>query len=535
MRNNEQNILFDKFEIIACLKKDAGSAVYLANHVFLSKQIVLKTLCKDALVDQTILQRFQREAKTLAKLDHPNIIKVLDFGTFANNFYLSFEYFPARNLREVALENQLSVEEKTKIFLQIVKGLAYAHGHQIIHRDIKPENILVGASLQVKIADFGLALTADDSVVTNKSSIVGTPGYMSPEQIRGEALTPQSDLFALGIVAYELFTGRNPFLGKDVSATLNNILTGDEAQLFSDLGQTPPSFQPVLQGLLQRSRNKRTASAEAVLRELGIEAEEPPPSKPSLAKKPRLNRALAYLAAAVVLLVIIVLATTIFKSQKETTGAQKAQMINPPVSVASGDSLMAEMPSAKEEREAGLQATNEGKVTKVVTDSGTATSIPKSDSNVRGKLFVQCSPWAAVYLDEHKIATTPLEDSIRIYPGEYELRLQHPEFPPYVQKIAVRPMETVLIQVRLDTLCGYLDCQVYPWGEVSIDRQYHGQTPLPKPIPVTPGRHLLTVTNPAFGKMDEYVQIERKDTLHYKLNMETLVKVSEADTALSPN
>ena len=535
MRNNDKNILFDKFEIISCLKKDACSAVYLANHIFLSKQIILKTLCQDALADQTILQRFQREAKTLAKLDHPNIIKVLDFGTFENSFYLSFEYFPARNLREVLLENRLSVEEKSKIFLQIVKGLAFAHGHQIIHRDVKPENILVGADLQVKIADFGLALTADDSVVTNKSSIVGTPGYMSPEQIRGEALTPQSDLFALGIVAYELFTGRNPFIGKDVSATLNNILAGDETQLFSNLGQTPPSLQPVLQGLLQRSKNKRTASAETVLRDLGAKADAPLPLKPNPVRATKRKRLLLYISVPVVLSAIVVLAVMIFKPVEPPAGTQGNQNMEPAASVALRDSMMVETPSVQKGQQVDKQPASESKTSEIVTESSTSTSSPKSSSNVLGKLFVQCSPWAAVYLDEHKIATTPLEDSIRIYPGDYELRLQHPEFPPYVQKIAVRSMQTVFIQVRLDTLCGYLDCQVYPWGEVSIDGQYHGQTPLPKPIPVTPGRHLLSIKNPAFGKMDEYVQIARKDTLRYRLNMETLVKVSKADTALSPN
>ena len=535
MRNDDKNILFDKFEIVACLKKDTCSAVYLANHVFLGKQIVLKTLCQDALVDQTVLQRFQREAKTLAKLDHPNIIKVLDFGAFENNFYLSFEYFPARNLREVLLENQLSVDDKTKIFQQIVKGLGFAHSHQIIHRDVKPENILIGPDLHVKIADFGLALTADDSVVTNKSSIVGTPGYMSPEQIRGEALTPQSDLFALGTVAYELFTGRNPFIGKDVSATLNNILAGDETQLFTDLGHAPRSLQPVLRGLLQRSKHKRTATAEAVLREMGAKADDSPASKPGPAKRTKRNRFVLYFSMPVILLLMAILATMIFKQEKQPAGDQKDQMRESAASVRPIDSLIVKKSTSKEEQQAAKQRDHESNTAEIVAESGISALTPKSSSNVRGKLFVQCLPWAAVYLDEHKIATTPLEDSIRIYPGEYELRLQNPEYPAYVQKIAVRPFETVFIQVRLDTLCGYLDCQVYPWGEVSIDGQYNGQTPLPKPIAVTPGRHLLSVQNPALGKMDEYVQIARKDTLRYKLNMETLVKVSKADTALSPN
>jgi len=130
-------------------------------------------------------------------------------------------------LREVIRNNNLTVDEKLQLVIQLLMALSTAHRNKIIHRDIKPENILVNANLELKIADFGLALVLNDSNITNSSSIVGTPGYMAPEQIHGEK-TQQTDLFAAGLVSFELITGNNPVLGEDITSTINNIINFDE-------------------------------------------------------------------------------------------------------------------------------------------------------------------------------------------------------------------------------------------------------------------------------------------------------------------
>ena len=154
----DSNILFEKFDILECLKKETGLAVYSANHIYLGKRILLKTLDRETIADPAMLDRFQREAKTLARLDHPNIIKVLDFGTYESFFYISFEYFDSQNLREVFKSNRLSENQKLAVCTQLFRGLEYAHKYKIIHRDIKPENILIGDDLIPKISDFGMTL-----------------------------------------------------------------------------------------------------------------------------------------------------------------------------------------------------------------------------------------------------------------------------------------------------------------------------------------------------------------------------------------
>ena len=135
---NRNDLLFEKYKIIECLKKDEYSCVYIADHTYLGKKILLKTLNTDRIENTLWLDRFKREAKILAQLDHVNIIKVLDFGKHKNIFYLSFEYFDSRNLREILKENDLIFDQKSQILIQLAQGLSVAHQAGIVHRDIKP-------------------------------------------------------------------------------------------------------------------------------------------------------------------------------------------------------------------------------------------------------------------------------------------------------------------------------------------------------------------------------------------------------------
>lgn len=541
MRSNDTTYLFEKFEIIECLKKDAYSGVYLANHVYLGKKIILKTLDTENLRDKTVLQRFKREAKILAKLDHPNIIKVLDFGTYGKDFYISFEYFDSLNLRQTIQKRKLDESQKIHLTRQLFRGLEYAHQNHIVHRDIKPENILVNAENRLKIADFGLALVLDEDQITQKSSIVGTPGYMSPEQIRGEALSPQSDLFSAGIVTHELFEGKNPFLGKDAGETINNILKSDVANLIENNAQIPAGVQHLIQRTLQRERRYRAKSAGEILHLLPGEIQEKSPFTETVApaaKKP--NR--PWIFAIFLIGILLTAAAFIFQNTKNEAEPEPLQLLadsgsavdQPPVTPDTFLSFKEENPADNNSRLTGQSEPNSGEKMKPVENpvetsrQALSLSTPADVENISekpgpsGSLLIHCLPWADVYIDDNKIDTTPLKKAIPLQPGDYALRLSHPQYPAHSQEIIISPEEQLSVSVDLDTLFGYLHCKIYPWGEIQVDGETRGQTPLKNPLILTPGSHLLTIANPQFDNFEETVNIVRGDTLLFQLDFESL-------------
>ena len=515
MSEKSGNILFKKFDIISCIKKDTGSGVYIANHVYLGKKIFLKTLNTEIISDKAILGRFQREARILAQLDHINIIKVLDFGTYEQYFYISFEYFKSRNLRELTQQKSLNDQEKLVIFKQILSGLYYAHRQEIIHRDLKPENILINDLLKVKIADFGLALMKNDTTIT-KSAIVGTPAYMAPEQIRGEELTQQSDIFSFGTILFELYTGKNPFLGKDITTTVNNILNFTRESIVSGLEHIHEPIKNVILDMLQKDRIKRLASLEIIIPKIEISEDESLISSTKTPSIRKVNR----LKWIVFPTLVISLSTIMYWFLMTKNNSE--QIISEQNHKISSDTLK-------------YNLNNHDTIkNKIISDNIIETTIqendkaietlPKTNLNITGKLFVHCLPWANVIIDSQKVDITPLEDTIIVSTGIHQLLLKHPDYPPFIKILDIKASETTFISVDLDTLFGYLACDVYPWGEVYIDNQHIERTPLLNAIVLNPGKYLLSVDNPHYAKVDEFIHIIRGDTFYYKLNFESIVK-----------
>ncbi len=507
-------ILFDKFEIIETLKKDTHTSVYLANHIYLGKKIILKTLKIDEHIEKTLLDRFKREAQILAKLDHPNLIKVFDFGNFEDFFYISFEYFQSKNLREVLRSNNLSKADKKNLLVQLLQALHVAHQINIIHRDIKPANILVNNMLQLKIVDFGLAFVQNDNNLTHKSTIVGTPSYMSPEQIRGEALSPQTDLFATGTVALELFTGKNPFLGKNINETVNNILNFEEELIFKNTVLLDEEIQQAIRAMLRKSTSKRAKSALEVLTILGIDHNSIKSfssiKNEDLLKYAFKNSNLSKKIALILFPIILILGAAgvwIFSngSANASTTADTGIKTNRDFFnlITPGDDYVY---YDKKIYEKNLPAT----ITK--------------ESELAGRLFVESKPWSDVYINGKKIDTTPLTDYIQLKPGKYNLKLIHPNYPVFTQKINIASNNIETIKIDFNERVGFLDCKINPWGNVYIDGELKGTTPLREPVILFPGRHELLVTNPQYGDYEQRINITAKETFLFKLNFEEINK-----------
>jgi len=220
---------FDHFQIRAHIAKGGMSDIYRAYDLLSGKEVVLKIPDAMSIGDPAQYERFQRELDVMRTLDHPAIQKGTGSGTYNNTPYLVTELIDGRSMRDLIKEKApLSPEESIELIRKVADGLAHCHDHGIIHRDLKPENILITAEGQPVILDFGLALTKGAHRVTyaNLTSAAGTPDYMAPEQIEGHRGDQRTDIYALGIMLFELLTGAPPFSGDNNLAVMAQHLKG---------------------------------------------------------------------------------------------------------------------------------------------------------------------------------------------------------------------------------------------------------------------------------------------------------------------
>jgi predicted Ser/Thr protein kinase len=211
---SELAVLFPQLEILNILGEGGMGVVYLARQRKLERLVALKILPRELAADPAFADRFLREAQALARLQHPNIVSLYDFGEAGGYYFLVMEYADGLNLRQILLRGDLKPREALAIVPQICEGLQYAHETGVIHRDIKPENVLVDRSGRVKITDFGLAKILDQAgpsvTITGTGQVMGTPQYMAPEQLANSNVDHRADIYSLGVVFYELLTGNLP-------------------------------------------------------------------------------------------------------------------------------------------------------------------------------------------------------------------------------------------------------------------------------------------------------------------------------------
>ncbi|MEJ2052559.1 MAG: serine/threonine protein kinase [Calditrichaceae bacterium] len=524
MSKKDQNLVFEKFRILKTIKQDTNRGVYIAEHIFLNKTIFLKTINKNNISDPVILERFIREAQILAQLDHPNIIKVWDFGNYDNFFYISFEHFESQNLREILRQNKLNHQDKYELVIRMSAGLQYAHDHQIIHRDLKPENILLDNQLNLKIADFGLACIENQVGSTEDTTIVGTPAYMSPEQIRGAELTGRSDLFSLGIIIYEIYGGKNPFLGADTGATLNNILNLSAAPIAYEKQNIPEDITDLISRLLQKNIKNRPERLDLP----GMREITPVNiiQKPAFEKKSPHKYIWSYLAAAAVVLIL----STIVISMQFNSGPVNKRLIQnealtdkqPPEAI---DSIQ-NVPINEKHKQETTDSKKPVKSTSIEPNQQNSAfqedikNISEKNITKTSFILVECQPWADVYINDIRRESTPINKPIQVGAGINKIKLIHPEYPEYTKTLNLEADKTYRISVNLDTTIGYFTCRVHPWAEIFIDGNSIGQTPLSNPVRLIPGQHELKIKNPGYSELSKRFTINKSDTvkLYFNLN-----------------
>lgn len=268
-----------QYKVLRQLGCGGMGAVYLAEDLGLQRRVALKVMLPNAAADPQSKERFLREARASAAVKHDNVVTIYQVGEDRNIPFIAMEYLAGAPLDQyLAKKGQLTVQQVLRVGQEAAEGLAAAHALGMIHRDIKPANIWLEAPKgRVKILDFGIARRVAEQPgngLTGAGTVVGTPGYMSPEQARGKQLDHRSDVFSLGVVLYLLTTGQVPFAGDSVLAVLTALAVDDPAPIRSMNPEVPPALESLVHRMLAKKPDNRPVSAMAVAEELGVIAKE---------------------------------------------------------------------------------------------------------------------------------------------------------------------------------------------------------------------------------------------------------------------
>jgi serine/threonine protein kinase/tetratricopeptide (TPR) repeat protein len=311
------------YRIVEKIGAGGMGEVYLADDTKLKRQVALKFLPGHLAADSTVRTRFVREAQTLAKLNHPNIVSVYDVSDFAGRPFYVMELVQGESLHHYCHDEPLPFDLIIEYAIQICQGLGEAHRAGIIHRDIKSANIAVDRKERIRLLDFGLAAREGDDRITRTGSTLGTVSYMSPEQISGRDVDHRSDLFSLGIVLYELIAGRTPFKRDSEGATLKSIIEDTPEPLTRYKSDVPERLQDIVMKLLDKDKELRYQSAEGVIADLKRLVYDSQPTGRVRSVESKSSRRSWIFGVAAAVIVVAAAVILMFASSKKSPGSDE--------------------------------------------------------------------------------------------------------------------------------------------------------------------------------------------------------------------
>jgi len=312
--------LGDGYVVEKSLGAGGFAVVFLVKDLALKRQLAVKVLSPDLTASTTALERFRREAETVAPLSHPNIVPLFFIGQKDDLLYLAMPCISGGSVADrLEREGPLPLPEVIRITGEVASALAHAHRRGVIHRDIKPANVLVDPeSHRSLVTDFGIARTADASGLTGTGMIIGTPAYLSPEQVSGEAVDHRVDLYALGVMAYELLTGRVPFDAPTATAMLFKRLAGPPPSVRTVRPDVPPELEAVVMKCLASTPAERYETADEVLTALGLAG-----SSSGVRRTPPSSGRGVWLKTGIAVVILALVATGVWRSMR-TAGRSDA-------------------------------------------------------------------------------------------------------------------------------------------------------------------------------------------------------------------
>ena len=259
----------DRYQIIKSIGEGGMANVYLAYDTILDRNVAVKVLRGDLATDEKFVRRFQREALSASSLSHPNIVEVYDVGEDNGEYYIVMEYVEGKHLKALLKKRgKLTVPEVIDITLQITNGLSVAHDSYIIHRDIKPQNILILENGMIKITDFGIAVAMNATQLTQTNSVMGSVHYLPPEQASGKGATLQSDIYSIGILMYELLTGKLPFRGDNAVEIALKHLKEPMPSIRDEIPDIPQSVENIILKATAKNPKNRYSDAREMHEDL---------------------------------------------------------------------------------------------------------------------------------------------------------------------------------------------------------------------------------------------------------------------------
>ena len=514
----------NSFTILETIRDGHLTRVLKAEQPSLKRIVLLKTLHKHLVTDTNLVRRFEREARACAMIRSEHIVQVYDLIELDGAPAIVMEYVEGKSLQELLHEGVRSEQFARMVAASVLTALTVAHRSGVVHRDIKPANIMIDQHGTVKVADFGLASVGVETTLTLEGTVLGTPAYMSPEQVSGGTIDGRSDLFSLGVTLIELVTGEKLFQGESYAECLNKILNFKPESLDRFAESISASFLTFVRRLMMPQKEDRFASAADALRDLtGKELGSPEQPHGRSANSRRLIHTGG--AAAIVLVIALILyfwppgkgngGNEVYRqpgimttdSTKTDTLSKSSLSETPRRSNTLRDSERTKhvpMPAASDSHDP-RKAPEQQQLSEKTGSEKTS-----SDS---GYIQISCTPWAKVFLGNEYIGTTPIAGSLKVKAGVHAVTFNNPSFLSLVRSVTVRAGTLTYVEANFLEQVGYLLVVSQPWAEIYVDDQYRETTPLGQPLMVTSGNRKIRLHNPAFQDIDTAVAVGVRDTV----------------------
>jgi serine/threonine protein kinase len=470
-------VFHSRYEILGPLGRGGMGMVFKARDRSLDETVAIKILRPEFAQDAKMGERFRSEIRLARKVRHKNVCTIHDYGEDHGLLYISMEFVEGVDLKRILRRSgPLPPETAFDVAVQVTEGLAAVHEAGIVHRDLKTPNIMFDSQGVARLMDFGVAKRLGDETLTATGHIVGTPEYMSPEQAQGKRADFRSDLYALGIVVYEIFTGHVPFRGDTPLSTILKHLNDPPPLEGEPASGLPPALRPVLRRVLAKDPGQRHDSAlelsEALRRardkpQRGARSERPLPTMALPHPRAPRPRRTVPLQAWLLVVPLAAVATGVVLLQKRSvptpplpaptaaaaapspsaSAAPVAASIPPPAAAAAPrpSPRLAAAPPSPRLRPSPPAATASIAPPPPATAAPASPAVPEAP----GVLQVAVKPWGTVWVDGRALGDTPL-GKIELSAGPHTLRVRHPAYEPLEKAITVRPGQTERVVVDLE-------------------------------------------------------------------------------------